>query len=292
MVNTEIKDSVLRIYGQESLSLARSCFCGQAFRWTEKDGIFTCVIGESLIHAYKEGDILCISPCDAHSAPEYIRYFDLDRDYGAIEGKMSANDVLKRCIPYAAGIRVFNQDPFEALISFIISANNNVKRITLIIDRLCQRYGNRHVSPDGTEYYSFPTPEALSNASLEELRSLGTGYRDEYIKRTAKAVADGFSLEELRNMPYPLAKKRLCTLHGVGGKVADCVLLFSLGHGEAFPMDVWMKRAVSTMFFGGKEPQKDELTALLDTFGTDAGRIQQYIFHYARETGLKDFSAG
>ena len=121
---------------------------------------------------------------------------------------------------------------------------------------------------------------------------MGTGYRDEYIKRTAKAVADGFSLEELRNMPYQLAKKRLCTLHGVGGKVADCVLLFSLGHGEAFPMDVWMKRAVSTMFFGGKEPQKDELAALLDTFGTDAGRIQQYIFHYARETGLKDFSAG
>lgn len=294
MFTAKREDNTLHIYGIDNFSLYRSANCGQAFRWRgENEKNLTCVIGEELVHASKTDHELKIYPCRNDVQEKlYISYFDLDRDYEEIEKRMSQNPVLKRCIPYAGGIRVFNQEPFETLISFIISANNNIKRITGIIDRLCCKCGHRRESDDGEEYYTFPTAEAIAAMDISELRALGLGYRDEYIKRSSMAIADGFSLEDLRNVPYPEAKKRLCTLHGVGGKVADCVLLFSLGHGCAFPMDVWMKRAVADMFFDGRTPDKAEFASLMNEFGEDAGRIQQYIFHYARETELKAERAG
>lgn len=288
MSEFDIKDNTLQLH-VHNFSLERSCTCGQAFRWVKRDnGSFCCVIGKELVSVSQHRDTLCISPCSDTDATKYVTYFDLDRDYNAIEDKMLADAVLKKCIPYASGIRVFAQEPFETLISFIISANNNIKRISTTIERLCKACGEKMTAKDGTEYYLFPTAEALKNMPLTSLRELGLGYRDEYIKSTAECIAEGFPLESLRDMPYTQAKKELCKLRGVGGKVADCVLLFSLGHGRAFPMDVWMKRAMSSMFFEGKEPKNAELCELLDGFGDDAGRIQQYIFHFARETGLKN----
>ena len=289
MLDTKIIDGTLSIRGVADFSLERSCNCGQTFRWVKKGNALSCVLGQELVTAEQKDGVLYISPCDEQLAAYYIKYFDLERDYGMIEERMRKNDVLKLCIPYASGIRVFEQDPFETLISFIVSANNNIKRITGIIDKMCRACGTRKIASDGTEYFTFPKASDLAALPLEELRAMGLGYRDEYIKRTSQAIADGFSLEELRSMPYAQAKKRLCTLHGVGSKVADCVLLFSLGHGEALPMDVWMKRAVSVMFFDGRTPTKKELAELTESFGQDAGRIQQYIFHYARETELKNF---
>lgn len=287
MLRTALIQNKLYIYGQEDFSLERSCFCGQTFRWQNNDGVLSCVIGDELVYAEKKDGVLVIYPCNEKNAEKYIKYFDLERDYKKIEERMENDITLKRCIPYASGIRIFSQEPFETLISFIVSANNNIKRIAGIIDKMCRTCGTEKIAYDGTEYYTFPTAEVLAAMPVEKLHELGLGYRDEYIKRTAAAVAEGFSLDELRNMPYEEAKKRLCTLRGVGGKVADCVLLFSLGHGEAFPMDVWMKRAVAAMFFDGNTPTKSEQAELIKSFGADAGRIQQYIFHYARETGLK-----
>ena len=287
MLTYKRENDVLNVGGIGSFDLYRSAYCGQAFRWKGEGNKLTCVIDGELVSAEKQGETLCISPCPTdEKALYYINYFDLDRDYDAIERRMLAHPILSRCVPYAGGIRVFNQEPFETLTSFIVSANNNIKRITGIIDRLCMRYGEEKETTEGGVFYTFPTAEKLAAADIKDLRAIGLGYRDEYIKRSAAAIAEGFSLDELRFLPYPEAKKKLCTLHGVGGKVADCVLLFSLGHGEAFPMDVWMKRAVSAMFFDGRTPTKDELDGLLSEFGEDAGRIQQYIFHYARETGL------
>ena len=290
MLNINIENKTLHVSGIEKFALYRSCNCGQTFRWTGEGDTLFCVIGRDYVKAQQSGDELFISPCrDEEHAKRYLHYFDLDRDYAQIEKRMSDNPILQRCIPYAGGIRVYNQEAFETLISFIVSANNNIKRITGIIDRLCRSYGERCETDDCTEYFIFPTAEKLAAQKVSDFRALGLGYRDEYIKRTAQSIADGFSLDELKKLPYAEAKKKLCTLHGVGGKVADCVLLFSLEHGEAFPMDVWMKRAVSRMFFDGREPAKNELADLLYGFGDDAGRIQQYIFHYARETELRDY---
>lgn len=287
-MTTNLSNGIVLAENIINFDLERSCYCGQAFRWTNDGTVYSCVIGDDLVRVWQKDDCLFTLPCDESKMELYREYFDLERDYALIEQRMAQNPMLKRCIPYASGIRVFAQDPFETLISFIISANNNISRITGIIDRLCKRCGDKKVSFDGIEYYTFPNADRLAALSLSELRAMGTGYRDEYIKRTAQAVADGFVLEDLKVLPYAEAKKKLCTLHGVGGKVADCVLLFSLGHGEAFPMDVWMKRAISKMFFGNAEPTREGLEKLLTSFGRDAGRIQQYIFHYARETGLKE----
>lgn len=293
MTEVRISDGIMQVRGVNEFSLERSCNCGQAFRWVKRDNVFRCVLGETIVSAWQKDEVLFVAPCENETWAEYyLKYFDLKRDYKLIEEKMSRNTILRKCIPYAGGIRVFAQEPFETLITFIISANNNIKRITSIVDRLCKECGERLVADDGTEFYTFPDAKCIAALSVEELHAMGMGYRDTYVKRTAQAIADGFSLEEIKQMPYHEAKKRLCTLYGVGGKVADCVLLFALDHGEAFPMDVWMKKAVSCMFFEGKEPQKKQLAELLDSFGSDAGRIQQYIFHYARETGLKETEYG
>ena len=287
MIEYLLNNNVLHIRGAEDFSLERSCYCGQAFRWTDDGKIFSCVIGNKLIHVTKDKDSLCIYPCDEHSIEGIINYFDLHRDYNAIEKNMEQDEILSKCIPYAKGIRVFNQAPFETLISFIISANNNVKRISLTINNICKACGEKMITEDGEVFYTFPTPQRLSEMTVEQLRALGTGYRDSYIKQTSQAIVNGFCLEQLRDIPYCEAKKEICKLSGVGSKVADCVLLFSLGHSEAFPMDVWMKRAVSKMFFDGETPNKRQFEELMERLGKDAGKIQQYIFHYARETGLK-----
>lgn len=270
----------------ETIDLARSCFCGQAFRWKETEsGVFGCVLGPAYVTACAGENSLTVESSSTLDPMQISRYFDLERSYSLIEHGMKKDAVLKQTLPYATGIRVFAQEPFETLISFIISANNNIKRITKIIDALCRTAGERVHGE--TEHYTFPAPAAIAELSLDTLRDIGLGYRAPYIKDTAARVRDGFSLSELHNMSYPDAKRALCTLSGVGPKVADCVLLFSLGHGCAFPMDVWMKRAMRELFFQGREPGKAELNGLISSWGEDAGVIQQYIFHYARETELR-----
>lgn len=280
-----ITDSRVEFFGVHNFDLKRSCNCGQAFRWVEvSEGLFACVIEGNCITAEIKNDILICNFSGEPNPELVIRYFDLDRDYRSLEEKMLSDVVLSQCVPYASGIRVFNQEPFETLISFIISANNNIKRITRIIESLSLIAGNR-VSAD-CDYFSFPKPEDLAALSVDTLYSIGCGYRAPYIYATTRAILDGFSLNDLRTMDYNTALRALCSLSGVGPKVADCVLLFSLGHGEAFPMDVWMKRAMRILFFNGEEPSKRELRTLIGSWGSEAGIIQQYIFHFARETSL------
>ncbi len=156
-----------------------------------------------------------------------IDYFDLERDYSEIESMIAKDERLAVCIDGAAGIRVFNQEPFEALISFIISANNNIKRISGIIDRLCTRCGER-LEFDGSILYAFPTPERIAALTVDELKAIGAGYRAPYIKASAQRISDGYDLERLRHMSLQDARRELLTFPGVGPKVADCGLLFSL----------------------------------------------------------------
>ena len=261
----------------EHFSLPQCLCCGQTFRWKSQDGGFFGVVLGREVFAEQSGDRITLDGVSENAGPAFVRYFDLERDYGAIK-KLYANDsFLCRGMDFAHGMRVLRQPPFETLISFIVSANNNVARISRIINTMCERYGERI-----GRGYDFPSPDTLAALNARDLEACGAGYRAAYIVSAAKMVASGFALDALADMPYCEARQKLMTLSGVGPKVADCVALYALGFTESFPADVWMRRVLSGVYgFRGKNDA--QLRAFVDrTFGATAGIAQQYLFHYAR----------
>lgn len=280
-----VTDNRLLISGIDCLDLERSCECGQSFRWGRDGDGFTAPALGRVVRAEQFGDTLSVYPCTEDEAIDWIRYFDLERDYAAIEDRLSRDDQLKMCIPSATGIRVFAQDPFETLITFIISANNNIGRIAGIVERLCTLCGEA-VEFEGKEYHLFPTPEAIAALEEKSLVEIGSGYRAPYIKKSAARIAEGYRLETLRTMPLEKARRELMSFAGVGPKVADCVLLFGLGHMDAFPVDVWIGRAMSEIYFDGEKARRTELEKAIRALGSESGIVQQYIFHYARQNSV------
>lgn len=287
----EVRNNTLVITELTDFDLRKSATCGQAFRWVETEAeagercAFLCPIRGRAIRAAETENGLTVYPCAEDEAALFIDYFDLGRDYKAIEALIEADPRLSVCLPGATGIRVFNQEPFEALISFIISANNNIKRISGIVERLCRLAGEK-LDFCGRELYSFPTPEAIAALTTEQLTAIGTGYRAPYIIASAKRIADGYDLEKLRTMSLADARKELLTFMGVGPKVCDCILLFSLGHTDAFPIDVWIDRAMKELFFDSVPPKKAEMEQAVLSIGQYSGIIQQYIFFHARAVQL------
>ena len=253
------------------LDLKETLDCGQCFRWREQeDGSFTGVVRGKVASARVEGDRLILDGANEDDRAMWRDYFDLDLDYSAIKRKLSAiHPVLADAAAYAPGIRILRQEPFETLISFIISQNNNIKRITGIVQRLCESFGEK-ISGD---LYAFPTAERLAALTPDDLSPIRAGFRHRYIIDAAQKVADGMiDLEAIRKLPYNEAREALTQITGVGIKVADCVLLYGLHRLDGFPMDVWMKRAMAALF-----PDTE-----ISAFGEYAGIAQQYIFHYAR----------
>lgn len=205
-------------------------------------------------------------------------YFDLSYDYKRIVDSLLSgkDDFLKKSAEFGSGIRILQQEPFEALISFIISQNKNIPAIKTCIEGICREYGEPIRTPHGVknEYYSFPTPEALALANKEDLRKLKTGYRDEYIIAAAKAVCAGeLDLDALIESTHEVAVEVLMMLKGVGMKVANCVSLFGLHHIEAFPVDVWIKKILDDVYDGSFD---------LTLYDGYAGIVQQYMFYYIR----------
>lgn len=251
--------------------LSQTLDCGQSFRWVENaDGTFTGVVRGVVANAKYENGALTIESDSELSDKMWRSYFDLDLDYAEIKSSLSKmHPVLKEASAYAGGIRILNQEPFEALITFIISQNNNIGRIKGIVQRLCENFGEKIAE----NHYSFPTAERLSQLSVDDLAVIRAGFRHRYIIDAAKRVNSGeIDLEKLRTIDYFEAQKELMKITGVGVKVADCVLLYGLHRLESFPLDVWMKRALSVLFEGYKG----------DEFGFYGGIAQQYIFHYSR----------
>ena len=281
----EIKNGTLTVRGIDRIDIERSCACGQSFRWKKDgDGFVAPALGRVVRVCQNDCDI-SIYPCKKGEEKDWLAYFDLDRDYAAIEKRLSVDEQLSMCIGSASGIRVFAQEPFETLITFIISANNNIGRIAGIVERLCALCGEK-AEFDGKEYYLFPKTESIAALEESELVRIGSGYRAPYIKKSAAIIAGGYQLEKLRDMPLDIARKELLKFPGVGPKVADCVLLFGLGHTDAFPVDVWIGRAMSEIYFDGESPKKKQLEAAIRALGSESGIVQQYIFHYARQTAL------
>jgi N-glycosylase/DNA lyase len=205
-------------------------------------------------------------------------YFDLSYDYESIVNTLIEGEdpFLKEAAAYGRGIRILKQEPFEAMISFIISQNKNIPAIRSGIEAICARYGERIVISEksGKDYYAFPTPDALAKADKEELRRLKMGYRDEYIISAAKAVQKGeINLEYLKQIGFDEAVKALKGVHGIGDKVANCISLYGLHHIEGFPVDVWIKRVIDEIYHNKFEKEQ--------YFGY-AGIVQQYMFYYMR----------
>lgn len=253
------------------LSLPDTLGCGQCFRWLSRDdGSYRGVVRGRAVTVRTDGATLVIDGADEADRALWADYFDLGCDYAAIRGRLSAlHPVMAQAAQYAPGIRILRQEPFEALITFIISQNNNIGRIGGIVERLCANFGE----PIGGGEYAFPTAQRLAALEPDDLAPIRAGFRHRYIIDAARRVAGGeIDLEELRLLPCGEARARLMRITGVGVKVADCVLLYGLHRLDSFPQDVWMKRAMAALF-GGMDPS---------AFGDCAGIAQQYIYHYAR----------
>lgn len=270
--------------------------CGQCFRWNEQaDGSYTGIFENNVLNVKQELDedgykITISGICDGNIEEVSKKYFDLDRNYEEIKSSLSSIDeYLAESIKYGEGIRILNQDLWEMIISFIVSANNNIPRIKGIIDRMSQKYGNK-IGFRGQDYYTFPTVEALSTASIEDLRELGLGFRDKYIFETTKKIKSGeVSLEEMKTeKDTTKVRNKLLTLSGVGPKVADCVLLFStLKRFDVFPIDVWVRRVMNDLYIHNHDEtkvNKKEIEQLAKAkFGELEGIAQQYLFYWKRE---------
>ena len=267
--------------------------CGQCFRWNEQeDGSYTGIWKENVVNIKKEReDFVFTGICENNNLEEEIRkYFDLDRNYEEIKKELSKKDeYMKTSIAYGKGIRILNQDLWETIISFIISANNNIPRIKGIIERLSKAYGDK-IEWKGKEYYTFPTPMQLKNVTVEEYRKLGLGFRDVRLYETTKMILKGkVDLQELKNNPNTVeVREKLLTLSGVGSKVADCILLFSdLKRLEVFPIDVWVRRVMNDLYIQNEDEakvSKKEIEKIAkNKFGNLAGLAQQYLFYWRRE---------
>ncbi len=253
------------------LDLEQTLDCGQSFRWEKQnDGSFSGVAFGKYVNISLDGTDMIIKNAAPEDEKIWREYFDLELDYGKIRGDISKlHPVLEEAARYAPGIRILRQEPYEALCTFIISQNNNIKRIKGIVARLCESFGDE--IDEGV--YTFPTAERFAELTPDDLAPLRAGFRNRYIIDSAKKVASGeVDLELCKTADYEAARAELMKITGVGVKVADCTLLFGMHRVEAFPVDVWMKRAMEKLFPG--------MSA--NDFGEYAGIAQQYIFHYSR----------
>lgn len=279
----------LILEGQSDFALADIFDCGQCFRWErEGENSYFGIAGGHALLLEKDGERLIFHATERSLFESFwYGYFDLERDYSALKSELAKDSILAEAIGYGGGIRILKQEAFETLISFIISASNNIPRIKGIISRLCENFGEKG-SYLGREYYSFPTAERLASLSLEELGVIRAGFRDKYILAAAKAVADGsFDLNSLYGLTAEDAKTELLKLYGVGNKVADCILLFGLAKTDSFPVDVWIKRIMEHCYFDGTDQKKQVISEYARThFSPYGGFAQQYLFFWARENKI------
>lgn len=286
-----MKEQKYIIKNQESFELKDIFECGQCFRWNEQeDKSYIGVIKKGVLSVKKDGDkIIFNGMLDGNIKNIVEEYFDLNRNYSKIKDELSHIDqYLKNSIEYGSGIRILNQDLWETIISFIISANNNIPRIKGIIERISKKYGTE-IEWNGKKYYTFPTAEQLKDVSVQDFRNLGTGFRDIRLYETTHLILDKkVDLEKMPEEDTLTARDELLKLSGVGPKVADCILLFStLKRFDVFPIDVWVRRVMNELYIKNEDEtkvSKKEIMKIADEkFGALEGIAQQYLFYWKRE---------
>ena len=284
------KEQELIIKNVKSFELRDIFDCGQCFRWNlQEDGSYTGVIKNGVLNVKKIDDsVIFKGALDGNIQEICDDYFDMKTDYEKIKNGLSKIDEnMSESIKYGAGIRILNQDLWECIISFIISANNNIPRIKKIIDRISEKYGNK-LEWNNECYYTFPTIESLSSATIEDLRKLGLGFRDKRVHKTTQMLLNKeVDIDALKTMESSdEIREELLKLDGVGEKGADCIMLFSLKKFDVFPVDVWIRRVMNELYIKNEDEQKVNKAEVKkiakEKFGNLAGIAQQYLFFYRK----------
>lgn len=260
-------------YKTDTLNLLQTLEGGQAFRWQhDENGVFSGFSGSRFLKLRQEKDGITFLEYKEDDLPYWLSYFDTETDYSGIIERFSADETLRLASGENRGLRILRQEPFETLISFIISQNNNITRIKGIVSRLCECFGEK--SENGC---AFPTAQRMAEITEADLAPLRAGFRGRYILDAVRKTIDKtVDLDGIYNMSYDEGKAELKKITGVGDKVADCVLLFAYHKTEAFPMDVWIKRVVAEYYPDG----------LPECMGDYKGIAQQYLFEYFRIHGV------
>ena len=269
--------------------------CGQVFRWERKGDWWYGVAADKAFKIRQVNAELEFANVDEKFV---THYFGLEDDLRQIRDKISRDEHVKKAFQTFWGLRIVRQDPWECLVSYICATYKSIAAIKQMLLKLSKKFGER-VALDGCDFYTFPTPDKLAKATASSLATCGLGYRAKYVLETSKRICESnVDLESLRKMSYPQAKETLLSFSGVGSKVADCVLLFSLGKLEAFPVDVWVKRAILNHYadqFPKEFVQKMSANRSFSNaeyerlnefgrnyFGEYAGYAQEYLYHYER----------
>ena len=297
------KENSIVLENVKDFNIKQILECGQCFRWERiSDTNYIIVAYRRVIEVIQEGSTVTILNTNMNDFNEILKnYFDLDVNYEEVKEELSKDELLKKSVEFGYGIRILNQDPFEMLISFIISARNSIPSIMKTIKKISERWGDRIEYKDNI-YYAFPTPEQLKEVSLEEIKETGASFRSKYIVDTISKVnaaldaknngelteeLEQFDLEYIKSLPVDECHKALQNFMGVGAKVADCIMLFSMSKHSAFPVDVWIKRAMIHFYLAPDVSLNKIRVFGREKFGELAGLAQQYLFYYARENNIK-----
>lgn len=299
------KDNAIIIKDAQDFNIKQILECGQCFRWEKKDELnYIIVAFGKVIEVEQIGNDVTIYNTSLKDFNDiWEKYFDLEKDYTVIKESLSKDEILRKSIEFGYGIRILNQDPFEMLISFIISARNSIPAIMKTIKKISEKWGDK-LEYNGETYYSFPTPRQLKDATLEDIVATGASFRGKYIFDTVAKVNEsldknetGVNLEDIVDICYDLDKIKslnddechvaLQNFKGVGAKVADCIMLFSMGKHSAFPVDVWVKRAMIHFYVAPDVSLQKMRILAREKFGKYSGVAQQYLFYYARENNIQ-----
>lgn len=286
-----MKEQKIEINNVKSFNLKHIFECGQCFRWNEnEDGSYTGIVGKNVIKISMINNNIIVKSYGEDDLQKLFNfYFDMETNYEEIKEKLRKIDnYMVTSIQHGEGIRILNQDLWETIISFIISANNNIPRIKGIIEKMSKKYGDEIVW-NNEKYYTFPTVNQLSKASVEDLRKLGLGFRDVRIFETTRMIRENqINLEKLHEEKNTnIVRDDLLRLSGVGPKVADCILLFStLKRFDVFPIDVWVRRVMNELYIKNEDETKVSKKQILEIaeekFGNLCGMAQQYLFYWKR----------
>jgi len=275
-----------RTFALRDYDLEATFTCGQAFRWQWHDPYWVGVTGAHWVRVRREPGVLVAETAEPPADWEWlVHYLQLEVDLSEVVRAFPDDKPMRAAVTACRGLRLLRQDPWECLASFILSSTKQIVQIRQIIARLCERYGEPlAVAPGWPPMSTFPSPARLARVTETDLRSCRMGFRAPYLLATARMIASGqFDLDRLQALPLEAARAELMTLPGVGRKVADCVLLFAYGFQLAFPLDVWVMKALRQLYFPRRRVSPQRLHRFAAThFGPFAGYAQQYLFHYMR----------
>ena len=268
-----------------SINIDNSINSGQVFLWEKNGTDWYGINGQDILKINKNGVIKSI----LNSKTNFFRKNDNMQE---IIKSISKDETVKKSVKQYEGLRIFKQDPFQCMISFIISSNSNIQKIKNSLEKISKKFGKK-VKIQNKEFFLFPKPEKLANASIEEIKKCGVGYRAPFIKQASKMIVlKKINFKYLEKCDYQKAKKKICVIPGIGNKVADCILLFSLNKLEAFPLDTWMIKILEKYYSNQFNIETKTITEkqyqilhekIVNYFGPYCGYAQQFLFKMERE---------